>query len=359
MNNDTIVYARLSREDEDKLDGKIESRSIENQIKLLTKYANEHGFKIVKVLYDDGYSGGTMDRPAFNELLKEVRNGSFKVLLVKDFSRLGRVMYAVGDFVENVLPSHNIRLISVDDKYDSNDTQNDNDLSAVIKYFMNEYNLKDFKRKCRDARIHYANTKHLNYYPKFGFRPAKEYEYYLEIGQNGVKTGKCNGAAPYQIQPVDINVPAQAEKLYAFIREYPDCSPAGEEDVSATADDGQNQNDGLYMSENISLYQFWLAAGFGEQMYYLPETGTYVMAETDGEVLRVNQIFGKQPVDMMRLAAAFGGNIREVVLGYTPAHKDGFLVREHKEEDCTLFILGEDLERIERETMMFPVLSHA
>ena len=174
MNNETIIYARLSREDEDKLDGKIESRSIENQIKLLTKYANEHGFKIVKVLYDDGYSGGTMDRPAFNELLKEVRNGSFKVLLVKDFSRLGRVMYAVGDFVDNVLPSHNIRLISVDDKYDSNDTQNDNELSAVIKYFMNEYNLKDFKRKCRDARIHYANTKHLNYYPKFGYNFDEE-----------------------------------------------------------------------------------------------------------------------------------------------------------------------------------------
>ena len=33
MNNETIIYARLSREDEDKLDGKIESRSIENQIK--------------------------------------------------------------------------------------------------------------------------------------------------------------------------------------------------------------------------------------------------------------------------------------------------------------------------------------
>lgn len=174
MRDETIIYARLSREDEDKLDGKIESRSIENQIKLLTEYANAHGFKVVKVLYDDGYSGGTMDRPAFNELLKEIRAKSFKVLLVKDFSRLGRVMYAVGDFVDNVLPSHNIRLISVDDKYDSNEPQDDNELSAVIKYFMNEYNLKDFKRKCRDARIHYANTKHLNYYPKFGYNFDEE-----------------------------------------------------------------------------------------------------------------------------------------------------------------------------------------
>lgn len=174
MKDEAIIYGRLSREDEDKLDGKIESRSIENQVKLLTKYANDHGFKIVKVLYDDGYSGGTMDRPAFNELLKEIRGHTFKVLLVKDFSRLGRVMYAVGDFVDNVLPSHNIRLISVDDKYDSNDKQNDNELSAVIKYFMNEYNLKDFKRKCRDARIHYANTKHLSYYPKFGYNFDEE-----------------------------------------------------------------------------------------------------------------------------------------------------------------------------------------
>lgn len=169
MEDEAILYGRLSREDEDKLDGKTESRSIENQIKLLTEYANKKSFKVVKVLYDDGYTGGTMDRPAFNELLKAVRARSFKVLLVKDFSRLGRVMYAVGDFVDNVLPSHGIRLISVDDKYDSSEPQEDSGFSAVFKYFMNEYNLKDFKRKCRDARIHYANTKHLNYYPKFGY----------------------------------------------------------------------------------------------------------------------------------------------------------------------------------------------
>ena len=38
-----IIYARLSREDEDKIDGeKTESRSIENQIKLLENYAKEN-----------------------------------------------------------------------------------------------------------------------------------------------------------------------------------------------------------------------------------------------------------------------------------------------------------------------------
>ena len=35
-NNKVAIYARLSREDEDKIDGNKESRSIENQIKVLS-----------------------------------------------------------------------------------------------------------------------------------------------------------------------------------------------------------------------------------------------------------------------------------------------------------------------------------
>lgn len=164
-----IIYARLSREDEDKIDGKSESRSIENQIKMLTDYAKEKGFDIYKILYDDGYSGGTMNRPGFIELKQEIDAKSFQVLLVKDFSRIGRVMYAVGDFVDNILPSKGIRLISVDDNYDSNNPKDSDELTAVFKYFINEYVLKDFKKKCSDARRHYAKTRHLNYYPKFGY----------------------------------------------------------------------------------------------------------------------------------------------------------------------------------------------
>lgn len=164
-----IIYGRLSREDEDKVDGKSESRSIENQIKILTQYAKNNGFEIYKILYDDGWSGGTMNRPEFNKLKEEVEAKTFQVLLVKDFSRIGRVMHAVGDFVDNYLPSKGIRLISVDDYYDSDNRNDEDELTAVFKYFINEYVLKDFKKKCSDARRHYANTRHLNYYPKFGY----------------------------------------------------------------------------------------------------------------------------------------------------------------------------------------------
>ena len=190
----------------------------------------------------------------------------------------------------------------------------------------------------------FGNDDVINYYPKFGFRPAKEYEYYLDAAT--LQAVKAN-TVPYLLQPVDMANEAQAEALYSFIKDY---------SIDSSA---PNQNDGLYMSENISLFQFWMAAGFGDQVYYLPETGNYVMAGVDGEGLRIHQIFGKQAVDIYRLFAAFGDSVTEVILEYTPAAKDGLLVREHIEEDCTLFILGENLDCIEREKMMFPVLSHA
>ena len=55
MKKIAAIYARLSREDEDKIDGK-ESKSIESQIKTLSDYANEHDIEIYKIYYDDGYS---------------------------------------------------------------------------------------------------------------------------------------------------------------------------------------------------------------------------------------------------------------------------------------------------------------
>ena len=78
MNNRAVIYARLSREDEDKIDGaKKESRSIENQIKLLTDFAEENSFVLKKVYYDDGESGGTFDRPSFNEMIKDMKRKRF------------------------------------------------------------------------------------------------------------------------------------------------------------------------------------------------------------------------------------------------------------------------------------------
>ena len=167
MKNKAVIYVRLSREDEDKIDSKKESRSIENQIKTLRTFAQEQGFYIQEIYSDDGYSGADFNRPAFNKLLKDLELNKFDVILIKDLSRLGRSLHRVGELIENIFPQKGIRVISVNDKYDSR-TYND-DISIVFKSFLNDYYLREFRKKCKKARQHYAQTKHLNYYPKYGY----------------------------------------------------------------------------------------------------------------------------------------------------------------------------------------------
>lgn len=199
--------------------------------------------------------------------------------------------------------------------------------------------LAEYKDKV-DGIYLFGNDEVVNYYPKFGFKPAKGYEYYLSCENAG-------GVKAYVLEKVDMQDVAQAEKLYDFMRAY---------EVNANE---QNQNDAMYMSENVNLFQFWLGAGYGDSVYYLPEMNAYAILEVDGDRVLICQIFGKAEADILRLAKAANKDVAEVVLGYTPVQKEKYLVRERKEEDCTMFIIGEDLACMEEKKMMFPVLSHA
>ena len=168
-NNKVAIYARLSREDEDKIDGNKESRSIENQIKVLSDYATENEFDIYEVYYDDGISGATQERPGFQKMMDDAKKKKFNILLVKDISRLGRTMHHVGKLIDETFPSLNIRVISINDKYDSATYKDDE--SIVIRNFLNAYYLKDFKKKIHKSVKHRSQTKHMKTYVKYGFLP--------------------------------------------------------------------------------------------------------------------------------------------------------------------------------------------
>lgn len=186
----------------------------------------------------------------------------------------------------------------------------------------------------------FGNDSVLNYYPKFGFVPCKEYEYYFSYVKN-------EDGLSYSLEKVDISDCEQAKKVYEMLETY--CT-----ELSL-----QNENDAMYMSENLGLYHFWMDSVYRDDIYYLPEREAYVIGRLEDEKLYIYQIIGRNKVELARVAKAFEGEFSEVVLGYTPVHKEGLSVREHKEEDCTLFILGEDLTCVRKQQMMFPILSHA
>lgn len=97
-NGIAALYCRLSRDDD--LDG--ESNSIQNQKKILQKYADEYGYKRTKVYVDDGISGTVFDRPGLQTMLKAIEKGFISAVMVKDMSRLGRDYLKVGYYTETL-----------------------------------------------------------------------------------------------------------------------------------------------------------------------------------------------------------------------------------------------------------------
>lgn len=126
------LYCRLSKDD--MLQG--DSESIKTQKAMLTQYAKEHGFLVVEIYVDDGYSGLNFDRPSFNRMLDDIEAGKIDVVITKDLSRLGRDHLKVGHFTEIYFPMKNVRYIAVNDGVD---TANKNNDIAALKNVMNEF----------------------------------------------------------------------------------------------------------------------------------------------------------------------------------------------------------------------------
>jgi len=140
--NTAFLYVRLSRDDD--LDG--ESYSISNQKKLLTKIAKEKGYTTITIFCDDGVSGLSMNRPEFNNMIEELKQGKASAVFVKDLSRLGRNYIEVGRLTEEFFPENNIRLISVSDNIDTDEGENE---LAPIKNLFNEWYSRDISKKRR------------------------------------------------------------------------------------------------------------------------------------------------------------------------------------------------------------------
>ncbi len=115
------LYCRLSRDDD--VEG--ESNSIQNQRKLLSKYAADNGFKRTKVFIDDGVSGTVFDRPGFQSMLKAIEDGQIGAVFVKDMSRLGRDYLQVGYYTDRYFPDNNVRFVAINDGVDSSEGENE------------------------------------------------------------------------------------------------------------------------------------------------------------------------------------------------------------------------------------------
>ena len=115
-------YGRLSVEDGDN----IELNSIGNQQKISIHYLDNHPeIKLVDQYFDNGYTGMNYNRPGFLRMMDDLKRGRINCVIVKDISRLGRHFVLTSELVERVFPEMKVRLICIDDNYDSDNIDAD------------------------------------------------------------------------------------------------------------------------------------------------------------------------------------------------------------------------------------------
>ena len=144
----TAIYVRLSVLDSGKNDGE----SIETQIMLLEQYVVSHPDLDRVALYcDNGFTGTNFERPAWEQMMANAYLGKINCIVVKDLSRLGRNYIEVGAFLDRDCPRLGLRLISVNDGYDSTSLNASEELNAALKNIVNDYYAKDISRKICSA----------------------------------------------------------------------------------------------------------------------------------------------------------------------------------------------------------------
>lgn len=115
------IYVRLSKEDGDVSDvSKAESNSISNQKELIREFLkNKEDIAVVSERIDDGYSGVNFERPAFQLMLEDIKQGKVDCVVVKDLSRFGRNYIESGRYIEKIFPMLGVRFVAINDNYDS------------------------------------------------------------------------------------------------------------------------------------------------------------------------------------------------------------------------------------------------
>lgn len=176
------IYCRLSKDDENHG----ESTSISTQRAMLTRYAEEHNWRIVGCYVDDGISGTTFERSGFQQMLNDIEEGKINLVLTKDLSRLGRDYLKTGYYTEVYFPENNVRYIALNDGIDT--INNDNDI-APFKNILNEMYAKDISKKIKSAyKVRVARGEYHGAFAPFGYAKDPDNKGKLIIDEDSAQT---------------------------------------------------------------------------------------------------------------------------------------------------------------------------
>lgn len=172
------IYIRLSKDSAAYRNE--ESMSIENQKLMLAKFISMMPGWIERRYYiDDGWSGGTFDRPSFIEMMEDVKKGEINLVLVKDLSRFGRNYLEAGRYLEQELPSYGCRFVSLSEGIDTETGEDD-----IIPFLnaMNDHYLKNLSERIKLVlTVKAKDGQKLSGYAPYGYTRSPENKTHLIV----------------------------------------------------------------------------------------------------------------------------------------------------------------------------------
>lgn len=164
------IYVRVSTQEQAK-----EGYSISEQLERLQKYCDAMTWVIHKKYIDPGYSGANTERPALQELIKDVKAGLIDKVVVYKLDRLSRSQLDTLYLIEKVFLLNNTDFVSMNENFDTS-TPFGRAMIGILAVFaqLEREQIKERMAMGREARIKNGKWK--------GSRPPVGYDYNSNTG---------------------------------------------------------------------------------------------------------------------------------------------------------------------------------
>ena len=140
------IYSRVST-----IHQAVEGYSIEQQIDSLTKYCEAMGWTIYEYYTDSGFSGGKLERPAMEKLIRDAESGKFDTVAVYKLDRLSRSVQDTLHLIRDVFKEHDIDFVCLQENIDTKSAMGN--LFLTLLSAIAEFEREQIKERMQMGRI--------------------------------------------------------------------------------------------------------------------------------------------------------------------------------------------------------------
>ncbi len=149
------------------------SNTIHAQLSIITEHISRNdNIELCSIKVDNGRTGLNFDRPAYQEMMREIEAGKINCVIVKDLSRFSRNYLDAGDMLFREFTEKNVRFIAVQDDVDMLYLrQNQQDFFIPIRTLIDQaYSMDLSKKISSQLRVKRERGEYIGSNPVYGYK---------------------------------------------------------------------------------------------------------------------------------------------------------------------------------------------